>query len=101
MCFVEVCFFQQLTRARLLSAAGRDAEAAKVLDRWGRVRDGVWFVIARMERGRVAERLNDRDGAVAAYGFVAAMWRDADPELDAYVAEARAGLARLVREPGN
>jgi len=52
-----------------------------------------------LERGRILERLGDRAGAAVAFGFVAAIWRDADPELQPYVAEARAALVRLGGEP--
>jgi len=50
-------------------------------------------------RGRVNERLGNRDKAIAAYRFVAAVWRNADPKLQPYVAEARAALQRLSSEP--
>ena len=53
-----------------------------------------------LERGRVNERLRERDKAVTAYQFVADVWRNADPELQPYVAEARAALVRLGRKPG-
>jgi hypothetical protein len=46
----------------------------------------------------VAERLNDRARALDSYRFVTAAWLHADPELQPYVAEARAGLARLTAE---
>ncbi len=52
-----------------------------------------------LERGRVAERLNDRATAARSYQYVLDAWRHADPELRPYVDEARAGLARLSREP--
>ena len=47
---------------------------------------------------RVAERRGDREYAVWGYGWVAGMWRNADPELQPYVAEARAALQRLTEE---
>ena len=52
-----------------------------------------------LERGRVNERLGNRELAVDAYQFVADVWRHADPELQGYVDEAKAGLARLTAEP--
>jgi serine/threonine-protein kinase len=52
----------------------------------------VWFALAR---GRIAERLGKREKAAAEYRFVAASWRDADPQLQPYVNEARAALQRL------
>jgi hypothetical protein len=50
-------------------------------------------------RARVNERLGNREKAIAAYRFVADVWRNADPELQPYVAEARAALKRLSGEP--
>ena len=55
----------------------------------------MWY----LERGRVAERLGERARAVEAYRYVSAIWRNADRELQPYVTEARAGLARLTAEP--
>jgi hypothetical protein len=46
----------------------------------------------------VAERLNDRARALDSYRHVTAAWLHADPELQPYVAEARAGLERLTAE---
>jgi tetratricopeptide (TPR) repeat protein len=87
----------RLTLARLLGMAGRDREAARILDvdrRPGMPQfpsDLLWV----LERARVRERLGDRDEAVRAYAYVADMWQHADPELQPLVEEARAGLARL------
>jgi serine/threonine-protein kinase len=52
-----------------------------------------------LERGRVNERLGNREAAVDAYQFVADVWRHADPDLQPYVDEAKAGLERLTAEP--
>lgn len=90
------CFFEKLTLARVLAAGGEDRRAATLLDRW------VWagggtpsFVLATLERGRIAERLGERDRAARSYRFVAEAWRRADPALGSYVTEAREGLRRL------
>ena len=99
MCPLVQCVFQNLTRARLLAARSRDREAAQVLDRWIPAAPGTSFVLGRLERGRVAERLGDNEKALKSYGFVANVWRNADSELQPYVAEARAGLQRLTTEP--
>jgi hypothetical protein len=91
--------FWRLTRANLLVAAGRDADAAKQLENP--------FVIGlpigldglrMMQRGRVAERLGRRDVAVESYQWVADVWRHADPALQPYVTEARGALGRLTAE---
>jgi eukaryotic-like serine/threonine-protein kinase len=100
-CLVNDCFFEKLTQARLYAARGQDREAGKVLDQWLRTRDiSPLFVLGTLERGRIAERLKDPEQSAKSYQFVADVWRHADSELQAYVAEARAGLARLSGEGG-
>ena len=59
------------------------------------MRESFWA----LERARVNERLGNRANALAGYSFVAAVWMHADPELQPYVAEARAALKRLSTEP--
>jgi eukaryotic-like serine/threonine-protein kinase len=90
------CFHLNLTLARLLASRGEDSSAGALLDRW-RWNGGSTpsFVLATLELGRIAERLEDRRKAAECYGFVLATWRRPDPELLPYVAEAREGLARL------
>lgn len=56
---------------------------------------GLW----RLQRGRVLERIGRREDAIEDYRFTASVWRDADPELQAYVTEARQALSRLTAEP--
>ena len=51
-----------------------------------------------LQRGRVAERLNDREVARRSYHTVADVWVHADPELQPYVAEAQAAIKRLSGE---
>jgi eukaryotic-like serine/threonine-protein kinase len=105
LCLEGNCFYEKLTLARLFAARGEDPRAAELLDRW------VWsdesipslastpsFVFAALERGRIAERLGDRGKALERYGFVANVWRRADPELQPYVEEAQAGLRRLAAD---
>lgn len=53
-----------------------------------------------LERGRVNERIGNRQAAADAYRFVVDVWRNADPELQPIVREAGAGLTRLSAEPG-
>jgi hypothetical protein len=55
------------------------------------VDDVVWT----MERARMFDRLGRRDEAVASYDFVARAWRNADVELQPWVREAAAAIARL------
>jgi serine/threonine-protein kinase len=82
--------------ARLLAATGREREALTALERefftdWPLAARVLW----RLERARLAERLGESAQALDDYAFVAAVWRDADPELARYVAEARDGEGRL------
>ncbi len=94
------CSFDRLKRAQLLSAQKQDREAAALLDE--PLHDAVFatptVVVWALERGRVNERLGNREKAVESYSFVAAVWRNADPELQPYVTEAKAALARLAKE---
>src|SRR5439155_924441 len=95
------CFLMRLTRVQSLERLGRDRDAAVLLDQlpfaafWSSPSEVLWL----LERGRVNERLGDRDPAAQAYAFVADVWRHADPELQPYVAEAKAALQRLSAEP--
>jgi len=82
-------------RFQLLAAKGRDREAALVLDRQVTLPLTVGSVLATLERAHVAERLGDRATAVQKYRLVVDVWRNADPELQQYVAEARSALTRL------
>jgi predicted Ser/Thr protein kinase len=98
-----LCQNDRLLAVRLLAGRGRLTEAARILNApptiegvvMPRPSDVLWY----LERGRVAERLNDRPTALEAYRYVAAAWRHADPELEPYVAEAHEALKRLTAEP--
>jgi DNA-binding SARP family transcriptional activator len=96
MALVSDCFYEKLTQARLAAALRKDRTAAEVFDRWifGRQFSAVG-VLATLERGQVAERLGQRDRALASYRFVADVWRRADNRLQPAVAEARRALERL------
>jgi hypothetical protein len=87
--------------AQLLVEVGGDEEA------WGLLQadlpsatlgpfasDVLWSLL----RGRVAERIGEREQAIRSYEWVLGMWRRPDDELKPYVAEARDGLARLTAE---
>jgi len=91
-------FAVRLLRSQLLARLGREREAARLLEgellyagQMTTPAEVLWI----LERGRVNERLGNRSLARTAYRFVADVWRNADPELQPYVAEARAALARL------
>ncbi|MEJ2239348.1 MAG: serine/threonine-protein kinase [Gemmatimonadales bacterium] len=95
------CYDQRLTRAQVLARIGRDREAADLLDHMPFERlfaPASEAVVAALERGRVHERLGNREAAVRAYSYVADAWRNADPELQPIVVEAREALQRLAGE---
>jgi tetratricopeptide (TPR) repeat protein len=81
------------------SAQGR-LEEAEQLYSWLAITGGP-FVHGHAEfaLGRLNEQLDNLEKARWAYGAVIDRWRNADPELQPYVEEARAGLARLGVEP--
>jgi eukaryotic-like serine/threonine-protein kinase len=101
LCLVDdfdTCFHLHLTLARLLSTRGDDRRAGALLERWRwAAGSSPWFVLSTLERGRVAERLGEREKAIESYRFVTEAWRRPDPELQPYVIEAGEALARLVR----
>ncbi len=82
--------------SRLLAAQGKDSAAADIIE-W-EAWEGPRNVLQRLLQAQLAERTDRPDEALRSYQFVADMWRRADPELLPYVAEARAGLARLTGE---
>jgi DNA-binding SARP family transcriptional activator len=98
------CRIHRLVRVRLLAAAGRDREALALLRQvYGQEQappmpSEVFWVL---ERARVAERVRELDTARQDYAWVATIWRHADPALQPYVAEARAGLVRLGGDRGS
>jgi serine/threonine-protein kinase len=90
------CVIEPLLTARLLATRGRYREAADRLkaqstDPWRTVH----LVLLELERGRISERLGERDEAIRAYRYVTEAWRRPDPELQPYVIEARGRLNRL------
>ena len=91
----------RLEKAPLLRVTGHLSEAARTLrptlSPWGSdylPGDGFWH----LERGRVYEKLGDRAGARRAYQTVLDLWRNADPELQPLVAEARGALVRVAEQ---
>ena len=84
----------QFIRARLLERTD-PKRALALLERMTSASD-ILSVARQLERGRVAERLGERERAVDAYAYVAAAWRNADPgPLRDAVKEATTALSRL------
>ncbi len=98
LCLANVCSYEKLIEARLLAAAGQPQQAGAVLDQWVWKAEGPFVVLGRLEQARIAEALGERLKAMDSYQFVIDAWRHADPELEPYVREARAGLGRLAAE---
>jgi serine/threonine-protein kinase len=95
------CYFDRVVLARLLVDAGRDVKAWDLLQAdlpSATVLPSPIEVLWSLLRGRVAERIGEREQAIQSYEWVVGMWRRPDPELEPYVTEAREGLARLTAE---
>jgi serine/threonine-protein kinase len=95
------CYYDRLTIAQLLLDHRRYEEAWRILQAepaGPSISPTPSIVMWWLLRARAAEALGKRERAVQSYGWVAAMWRNADPELQPYVKEAREGLARLTAE---
>jgi serine/threonine-protein kinase len=95
------CYLDRLTLAQLLAERRHDQEAWKILKgehAFAALEPTGSEVLWALLRARVGERLGERERALRAYSWVAGMWRNADPELQPYVREAREGLARLTSE---
>ncbi len=94
--------YERLQQAQLLAASGRHEEAAQLLDEWRWPLEGfphAGMVLWALERARANDVSGNRDAAVEDYSYVLDAWRRGDPEVQAYVDEARAALQRLTGEP--
>jgi hypothetical protein len=84
----------QFVRARLV-ARDDPKRAIALLERMTSAGD-LLYVARQLERGRLAEKIGDRERAVDAYAYVTAAWRNAEPQqLRDAVIEARTALGRL------
>jgi hypothetical protein len=93
-----ICVLHRLTTVRLLHHFGRNAEAAtRLRSPIGGLRSdpALGAVLWMLEHGKNAERRGDRAAARLDYERVLGLWRRADPQLDSWQQEARAGLARV------
>ena len=90
------CFdFDRLTEARLLAARGDLRSASRILDEWRGGSEVPSDILIRLERARIAERLGEREDAIAGYRAVAEAWARGDAVLQPMVAESRRALLRL------
>lgn len=82
--------------SELLVAAGRDADAARILDRWlPSAHLGLSTPMDHVRRARIAMRNGENETARRSYGIVVARWGGGDPVLQPVVQEAKAALAKL------
>ena len=88
------CSTSEITHAQLLEALHRDRDALAVVSVSGAGIDA-YSILLTLERGRIAERLGEKEIAVDSYSRVAGMWQNGDAVLQPYVKEARAALMRL------
>lgn len=58
-----------------------------------------WYPLVLHRLGELHEAAGHREQAIEYYGRFISLWRDADPELQPQVADAKMRLARLVGEP--
>jgi serine/threonine-protein kinase len=89
------CAEVPLATAQLLVARGRYQEADSILARRWMVGDRPTELLFALERGRVSERLDDRDQAIEAYTLVIDAWENGDSLVQPVVEAAREGLRRL------
>jgi len=86
--------FDNFVRARLIGRSD-PKRAIALLERHTPTPD-LLYTARELERGRLAEKVGDKERAVDAYSFVAAAWRDPDsPQLRDAAKEAREALQRL------
>jgi eukaryotic-like serine/threonine-protein kinase len=92
------CYLDAVTRLLLLAARGKDRRVVDASG-WEAYTPSGSVVLGRLAQARAAERLGERERAIREYQFVADAWRNADPDLQPYVVEARRALGGLTGEP--
>jgi serine/threonine-protein kinase len=87
--------------ARLLEQTGRHTDALRWYGSFegAAVHDRPFAAPAHWRRARIYGALGDREQAVQHYQRFVDLWRDADPEFQSMVEEARSELARLAEVP--
>jgi len=90
------CFdFDRLTEARLLATRGSLRAAYRIFSEWRGAAEVPSDILIAYERARVAERIGEREDAIAGYRAVVEAWARADAVLQPMVAESRRALLRL------
>jgi serine/threonine-protein kinase len=95
------CYHERRVQAQLLAAVREYEMALALLDEWRwpvEVAPRAEMVQWALERARINDLLGNHDAARVDYSYVLDAWRNADPELQPYVAEARGALLRLAGE---
>ncbi len=93
------CYQELLARAELQVATHDAKGALQTLEFSNRYRaSSPHLVIWELTRARAAEELGDREVAIRSYSLVVHAWEQGEPPVQPYVAEAKAGLERLVGE---
>jgi hypothetical protein len=95
------CYMDPLVLAQLLIDRQRYQEAWRILQADHPILTMAptpTAVLWSLLRGRVQERIGQREEAIQSYQWVTGMWQKPDPELQPYVTEAREALARLTSE---
>jgi tetratricopeptide (TPR) repeat protein len=89
--------YERFLYARALHHAGRVDEALRwyATSKDTSLRDLVFLVPGHFFRGEILESRGDTAGALTHYRRVTERWAEADPALQRYVDDARAGIARL------
>ncbi|GLC26736.1 serine/threonine-protein kinase [Roseisolibacter agri] len=90
-----MCYPDRIAKARLLSAAGRHANALAVLDERLQILLAPSEGLFALERARIAARAGSRALAAREYAFVAAAWAHGDATLQPLVRESREAARRL------
>ncbi|MBI4503023.1 MAG: hypothetical protein HY700_17935 [Gemmatimonadetes bacterium] len=92
------CFLDRYFAANLLLSTGRYEEARRIVSADlfpPAAENNPMIVMWHLQRARVAEHLGDRFAAIRDYAFVAAVWKNADANLQKWVDESQRALARL------
>ncbi len=87
--------YERFMMAELLHEAGRDSLALGWYASFPAGFDFPWVPMAHLRQGQIYERLGNRERARFHYGRAAAIWRDADQDVQPLLALARQGLERV------